>query len=256
MKLKWMVIIVSVMGALVASGLSPYENRILSGQEMHVMLFAFAKDGKVDDAKAALKTLNKKMVAKAFKKKGITNLSSYAKVLQGKTAFMVYFDYEGENYLDAVKGFEAVEQVVSMKMLLTPHPRAVQDDQAWLQLEWINYIFGAKPTDAKPEKIAQTTRIKPDREDYYRTIHQTVWPGVCDHMARAGSHDFSIFLVELGDELYQFFYVESYATEAQNEKMENYDDPIARRWYNVAAPCLDPLPGAVKCWVPMEQVSE
>lgn len=244
----------TMIGTMLANGFSPYENHLLSGQGTHVMLIAFAEEGKVDDSKAALKALDDYKAAKALAKKGITNLSSYSKDLQGKTAFMVYFDYEGENYLDAVKQFESIEQVEEIKSMLAPHPRAVQDDQAWLQLEWINYIFGAKPTDAKPEKIAQATRIKPDREDYYRTIHQTVWPGVCDHMARAGNHDFSIFLVELGDELYQFFYVESYATPEQNEKMKTYSDPTYQRWYDVAAPCLDPLPGAVDCWVRMEQI--
>lgn len=243
-------------GPSAANGFSPYENHILSGSETHVMLFAFAKENKAADAAVALKRLNEKKAEKAFGKVGITNLSSYTIPLKGKTAVLVYFDYAGSCYLDAVKDFESVGPVSVFDMILDPHPRAVQDEQLWLQMEWINYIYGAKPADAKPEKTAQATRIKPDREAYYRTLHQTVWPGVCDHMARAGNHDFSIFLVELGNEIYQFFYVENYATEAQKEKMKTYADPTYQRWYNAAAPCLDPLPGAVNCWVKMEPVSE
>lgn len=255
MKLKRNLFIVMLWNILFsASAFSPYENHLRSGRQTHVMLIAFAKAGNASNANAVLKILNGKKAAKAFRKHKITNLSSYTKALRSQTAYMIYFDYDGENYLDAAREFESVEQAQKMKPFVVPHPRAPQNGTDWLQMEWINYIYGANPTNTEPEKIAQVTRVNPEREAFYRTIHQTVWPGVVDHMMRAGNHDFSIFLVEVGKELYQFYYVESYATEEQKEIMKTYSDPTSQRWYDVAAPCLVPLSGAVNCWLKMEQI--
>ncbi|VGO19600.1 hypothetical protein [Pontiella sulfatireligans] len=53
---------------------------------------------------------------------------------------MVYFDYDGSSYLDAVKAFELVEQTEALKPLLVAHPRAAQDGNSWLQMEWIKHL--------------------------------------------------------------------------------------------------------------------
>ena len=64
---------------------SPYENYLLSGRQTHVALFAAARDGKSSELAAALRTLNQAKTLEAFKQVDITNLSTYAKELQGKT---------------------------------------------------------------------------------------------------------------------------------------------------------------------------
>ena len=245
-----------ILSGLSAFGFSPYENYLRSGQQTHAMLFASAKGGKEESLQNALKTLNEKKALKAFKKVGISNLSSYKKQLQGKTRIMIYFDYEGENYLDAVNAFEETKAANQLALLLEPHPRAKEHGTTWLQLEWINYIHGAKPNGNPPNKFSMVTRMKPEKEADYRWLHQTTWPGTVDRMTRMEYHDFSIFLVELGDEIYEFFYVEFIGDDSKKDEMSSLSDPTYQRWIKYTDPCQIPLPDADGIWSMMNKVSE
>lgn len=243
------------LAALTASAFSPYENYLQSGRQTHVGLMAAAKEGKGDGLHAALKALTGKKATKAFKKADISNLSIYSKELQGKTWVMVYFDYDGDNYLEAVQDFEEVEAAGALAEWLEPHPRAKRYGDLWLQMEWINYIHGAEPSE-DPDRIAMVTRIKPEKEAEYRSLHQTVWPGVVDQMARGNYHDFSIFLVEIGDEIYEFFYVEYVGSDPGKDGGQNKNDPCNQRWWKQTDACQDPLPDADGAWSAMDKIPE
>ena len=254
MKLKWC-IMVFAFAALSACGFSAYENYLLSGRQTHVMLFSAAKDGQAGALQAALKTLSGPQAVNAFERVRISNLSSFSKKLQDKPCFMVYFDYDGGSYLGAVKAFESVPQVGALRPLLAPHPRAEKQGTAWLQMEWINYIQGAKPS-ATPKRSAMVTRVKPEKEAEYRLLHQSTWPGTVDRMTRMEYHDFSIFLVELGDEIYEMFYVEFVGADAGKDKMGSVAEPAYERWVKQTDACQKPLPDADGIWSAMEKVSE
>ncbi|VGO18206.1 L-rhamnose mutarotase [Pontiella sulfatireligans] len=241
--------------ALPVFAFSPYESYLQSGKQTHVGLIAVAKDGKTEELASALKTLNEKKAAKAFKKADITNLSTYSKELQGKTWVMVYFDYDGDNYLEAVQDFESVKATQTLEALVAPHPRAKRYGDVWLQMEWINYIHGAKPID-DPDRLAMVTRVKPEREQEYRMLHQSVWPGVTDQMARGNYHNFSIYFVEMGDELFEFFYVEYVGTDAEKDGKANKADPFNQRWWKITDACQDPLPDADGVWSKMDGISK
>lgn len=233
--------------------LSPYENLLLSGKQTHVGLLVSAKEDKVADLQTALKMLKEKKATKAFKKVKISNVSAYSKKLQGKTWVMVYFDYDGKTYLEAAKAFESINAVQKMAPLIEAHPRAKKYNNTWLQMEWIAYIHGAKPSKT-PDCFAMVTRIKPEKEKEYRILHQTVWPGVIDQMIRGNYHDFSIFFVEIGDELYEFFHVDYVGTDATKDGEANKADPCTLRWWKLTDPCQDPLPGADGIWSLMEPI--
>ncbi|VGO12762.1 hypothetical protein PDESU_01316 [Pontiella desulfatans] len=241
--------------ALPVFAFSPYESYLLSGQQTHVALIAVAKEGKADELTIALKTLNEKNATKAFKKADISNVRFYSKKLQAKTWVLVYFDYDGDRYLDAAKDFESVKAVQALDELVGPHPRARQYGATWLQTEWINYIHGAKPID-EPSRFAMVTRVKPEKEQEYRTLHQTVWPGVTDQMVRGNYHDFSIFFVEIGDELFEFFHVEYVGTDSTKDAEANKADPFNQRWWKLTDACQDPLPDADGVWSMMDKISE
>jgi L-rhamnose mutarotase len=245
-----------VLSSLSALGFSPYENYLLTGRQTHVALMVSATDEKAEELATTLKTLNTKQAGKAFKKVKISNVSSHTKELQGKPWFMVYFDYDGETYQEAVSAFESTKAVKELIPLLEPHPRAKEYGNHWLQLEWINYIKGAKPTKNPTNKFAMVTRLKPEKEDEYRWLHQNTWPGTVDRMTRMKYHDFSIFLVELGDEIYEFFYVEFVGMDASKDKMGSLSDPTYERWIKYTDPCQDPLPDADGIWSMMNKVSE
>lgn len=253
---KTMIILLSVLCGLSAYAFSPYENYLQSGQQTHVAVIASAKDGQDEALQAALKALQEKKATKALRKVDISNVSSFSKKLQGRTWYLVYFDYDGENYLEAVKAFESVAAVQSLQELVEPHPRAKEQGTHWLQMEWINYIYGAKPAKNPPSRFAMVTRLKPEKEADYRWLHQTTWPGTVDRMTRMEYHDFSIFLIELGDEIYEFFYVEFVGTDAAKDKMGSLSDPTYQRWISYTDPCQNPLPDAEGIWSMMNTISK
>jgi L-rhamnose mutarotase len=255
MKIKRTAILLALL-ALSAFGFSPYENRLMSGEPTRVGLIAVANPGEEAAFTEALQTLTAKKATKALKKKKISNLTTYKQVLAGKTWVMVYFDYEGKDYLQAAGDFERVEAVLALEKFIKPHPRAGRYGTQWLQMEWMNYIRASQKKGAASDRFAMVTRIKPEKEQEYRILHQTVWPGVVDQMARGNYRNFSVFFVEIGDELYEFFHVEYVGTDAVKDGAMNKADPFNQRWWKITDACQNPLPDADGVWLMMDKVSE
>lgn len=247
--------LVFAFAALSACGFSAYESYLLSGRQTHVMLFAIVKDGQEVPLQAALKKLMSPQTHKPFEKVKISNLSSYSKKLQDKPCVMVYFDYDGTNYLEAVKAFESVSLIQDLRPLVSPHPRAEKQGTAWLQMEWINFIHGANPS-LNPKRFAMVTRLKPEKEAEYRLLHQATWPGTVDRMTRMEYHDFSIFLIEWGAEIYEMFYVEFVGVDAGKDKMGSVAEPAYERWVKQTDACQEPLPDAKGIWSAMDKVNQ
>lgn len=243
-----------VLGALSVLGFSPYEEYLLSGRQTHVGLLAAAKDAKA--VTVAVDAFGTRAAIREFKKADISNVSVYSKELQGKPWVMVYFDYDGKNYLEAVTAFEKTKAAGAIAPLLESHPRAKNYGTTWLQMEWINYIYGASPGKNPPVAYSMVTRLKPEKEQEYRSLHQGVWPGVTDQMVRGNNHNFSVFLIEMGDELYEFFYVEYVGTDEKKDGARNAADPCNQRWWQHTDPCQVPLPGADGIWAMMNKIYE
>ncbi len=255
MKLKRPAFLLAL-SALSAFGFSPYENRLMDGEPTRVGLIAAAKTGEEASFAEALQALSSKKAVKALKKKKITHLGTYKQELAGKTWFMVYFDYEGKDYLQAAADFESVEAFQTLEKWMEPHPRAARHGTRWLQMEWMNYVRASQKTGEPADRFAMVTRIKPEKEQEYRMLHQTVWPGVVDQMARGNYRNFSIFLVEIGDELYEFFHVEYVGTDSKKDGEASKADPCNQRWWKLTDPCQNPLPGASGPWLMMDKISE
>ena len=235
---------------------SPYENLIAEQKVKHVGLAAAAQTGKGADLDKALKALCQKGETKALKKQGITNASFYKKLLpDGRTWYVVYFDYKGENYLKAAESFE--KAAPELAVLVDSHPRAKVHGAAWLQMEWVCFIRGVMD-ESLPTQSASclVTRIKPEKEELYRTLHQTVWPGVIDQLARSNNRNVSVFFMELGDELFEFLYLEYVGHDAAADGASSKVDPCTLRWWALTDDCQDPLPevkdGGI--WAGMERI--
>jgi L-rhamnose mutarotase len=252
--MRFILAVVFIMSSISAYGFSPYENYLSSGKQTHAALFAAAKEGKTKELTAALNGLNNKKSLKALKKVEITNVSFYSKKLHDKTWFLVYFDYDGKDYLKAVNAFESTKAVQAIKPLVSPHPRAATYGTTWLQLEWICYIKASQKKGEAASKFAMTTRIKPKKEQEYRMLHQGIWPGVRDQMARGNYRNFSIFFVELDKELFEFFYVEYVGTDSKKDGELNKADPCNQRWWKLTDPCQKPLPGTDGIWSMMDKL--
>ena len=246
--------LLGLVAATTAWGFSPYENFLLKEKPTRVGLIVAANSGQETELGSALNALATEKPARDLRKNGITNLSSYKQVFAGKTWFMVYFDYEGENYLEAASDYESIDAVQALNKWVNPHPRAERYGTRWLQMEWITYIRASQEKGTPTDRFAMVTRIKPEKEKEYRTLHQTVWPGVVDQMVRGNYRHFSIFLVEIGDEIYEFFYVEYVGSDAAADAKMNNADPVNQRWWKYTDACQTPLPGASGPWLMMDKV--
>jgi len=238
-----------------ALAFSPYEAWLANDKTGHVGLIAAAKPGKVVDLDKALECLTCKKCTGALKHEGITNLCVQKKVLTDqKTWYWAYFDYKGKDYLKAVNAFE--KAAPGLAEFIEPHPRAKTYGTAWLQMEWINHlpaVYNDKRSTQK--KVAVVTRIKPEKEEQYRTLHQTVWPGVSDQIARSNNRNLSIYLVELGDEIYEFLYLEYVGKDADADDKSSKSDPCTLRWWKLTDACQLPLPDVKEgIWSGMDTV--
>ena len=236
------------------SAFSPYENYLLSGRPTHVGLIARAKSGQDEILSQRLYELCGKKGNGKLKRAGISNLAAFKRVIQDEIWYLVYFQYSGEKqYLTAVQSFEAATG--ELKDFILSHPQAARYGCCWLQMEWINYIRGLD-VDRKPtEVLSMVTTIKPEKESQYRSLHQTVWPGVVDQMVRGNNRNFSIFVAEIGGQLYEFFYLEYMGSDPEKDGRTNKEDPLNQRWWAQTDPCQQPLPGEKDIWTPMIQIT-
>jgi len=235
-----------------ASAFSPYENRLTCDRTTRVMLATKARPEQAGKIAIELRKLTNPRAVRALRHLGIEHLAAFSKKPNEATLFFVYFDYSGKDYLQAVKAFESIPEVKALAELLEPLPPAPRRGNVWLQLEWINYIHGAPVSGPPANRFAMVTRIKPDREEEYRFLHQTTWPGIVDWMNRKGWRDFSIFLAEIDGEIYEFFYVEEVPSPNPTEDLDN--DPTLKRWLKLTDPCQNPLPDADGTWSKMTSV--
>ena len=121
-------------------------------------------------------------------------------------------------------------------------------------MEWITYIRGSRSEADIQNAYSMVTTLKPGKEAEYRLLHQAVWPGVCDQMARGNHRHFSVFLTEIDDTLYEFFYVEYAGSDAKKDGEMDRTDPINIRWWKQTDPCQAPLPGTEGIWTMMDKI--
>jgi L-rhamnose mutarotase len=246
-----------VLAASTVPAFSPYENYLLSGRPTHVGLIAQAAPGKEDQLTSALLELAAPDAAPALAKAGITSLSSFSRQIHDARWFVVYFTYKGaKEYLGAAEAFEiACDKTAALADLVVPHPRAVTYGRKWLQMEWINFIRGKDVDRPAASKLMIVTRVIPEKEMQYRTLHQTVWPGVVDQVVRGNIRDLNVFLVEMGDDLVEFLYLEYVGDDEAADDAMNKADPINIRWWKQTDACQIGLSGEGN-WVLMDNVAE
>lgn len=246
--------IVLAAGMICADGFafSPYENYLLSGKPTFAGLLARAKEGQEGVlAERLLKVFEEKEKLQQVR---ISKPAAFQRRIEGEVWFLVVFEYAGGRpYLTAAEAFESVGP--GLKELIEPHPRAVRYGRCWLQAEWINYIRGLNVEREPTQILSMVTTIRPEKESEYRSLHQTVWPGVVDQMIRGNNRNFCIFLAEIGPTLYEFFYLEYMGTDLEKDNRQNQEDPVNQRWWAQTGPCQKPLAGETEIWAPMTRIA-
>ena len=240
----------------VSHGFSPYENFLQSGNPRQVGLLAKVPDKNREAFEKWLRKLAEPPEKKALRKAGISNLSAYRRQIGADSWAVLHFRLEAEQaYLEAASRFEGASAATSaLSGLIDPHPRAERFGTRWLQMEWINYIRGKDVPGEPTSRLMIVTTVLPEKEMEYRTLHQTVWPGVVDQVIRSQNRDLCIFLAEIEGLLVEFLYVEYVGTDQEKDDRMSQTDALNHRWWKLTDACQKGLPSVEGNWVPMEQV--
>ena len=236
-----------------ARAFSPYENYLLSGRPTHVGLIAQAVPGREDALTTALLELETGEVSAQLAKSGITEVTSFSKEIQDARWFVVYFTFDGSReYQTAAQAFEAASpKTATLADMIVPHPRAERYGTKWTQMEWINFIRGRNVEREATSKLMIVTTIIPEQEFKYRTLHQTVWPGVVDQVVRGNIRNLNVFLIEMGDQLVEYLYLEYVGEDQAADDEMNNSDPVNLRWWDQTNPCQLGISGEGN-WVLMD----
>jgi len=242
--------------AIPASAFSPYENLIRSGQPRQVGLLAQIQPGQAEALKAAMQAISTPREQEQLAKVGITNLAGFTRTIGEATWLVLHFTQCGkQDYLSAATQFEsASEQSAALTALVDPHPQADRYGTRWLQMEWINYIRGKDVGGPATSNLMIVTTIKPEKEMEYRSLHQTVWPGVVDQVARSNNRDLCIFLAGIDGLLVEFLYREYVGDQPEKDEAMSQSDAINHRWWKLTDACQQGLPGVDGNWVLMDPV--
>lgn len=250
------VLILTLLGQATTSAFSPYEEYLRSGKETHVALIAKIQPDKLDDFKKAFKQCEQAAIAKNLSQAGISSLQSFTREIKSSQVAVIRFTYAGKlPYLGAAKAFETATSTIDWKASITPHPRAVSYGRNWLQMEWICFIRGLDVDREPASTFLLTTNVIPEKEQEYRTLHQTVWPGVVDQITRGNLRNLNVHLVELDGDLVEFLYADYMGNDSAKHDKANQADPINQRWWKLTDACQKPFADVKKgIWAPMEIV--
>lgn len=241
---------------LCVEAFSPYEAYLATDAPVQVGLIAEITNGEAFGARVEL--MEKPESRAAFARLGVTNLRVFSRTIEGTDYGVVHFVFDGTlPYLSAAEMFEAasVDLGLDWADATTPHPRAKRYGREWLQMEWINYIRGAEGNGPPSNALMIGCRVRPEKEMEYRTLHQTVWPGVVDQVVRGNIRDLCVFLVELDDDLVEFLYLEYVGEDEAGDDAMNKADPINQRWWKLTDACQMPFSDVEEgIWTLMEPV--
>ncbi len=223
--------------------MSPYELEVRQGGVFRTALLAAVQPGQLSSLEAVLADPPASL-AEDLASVGLTNVSVFAKPLAGGEWCVVYAEYRGVEREDAAAALEKSSLWwLQVQTYLEPHPLAAKRGALWLRMEWMNHVGGAEQRPAQQvQRLMVVTRLRPEQELWYRTLHQTNWPGVADQMSRSRVRHWTSFLTGIADELYLFSYHEYIGDDFAADMAAMGEDPVTQRWWTHTEPCLNPLP--------------
>lgn len=90
------------------------------------------------------------------------------------------------------------------------------------------------------KRVAFLLKVKPDKIEEYKRIHQNVWPEMLDALRRNGWHNYSLFMREDGLLFGYFETPESFQAALAGMAKEE----VNKRWQDMMAPFFEGLTGA------------
>lgn len=259
MKLATRILLVAVLSVVViqTQAFSPYQAYLEFGGQTHVGLLAIVEPGKRVEFQQAVEQCQGDEVRTQLANAQIDSLQFFTRTIDGREYVVAYFSYKGgTQYLEAAKAFEVATESLNWNACTTSHPRAATYGRHWLQMEWINFIHGLDVDRSPTSTLMIGTTVKPQKEQEYRTLHQTVWPGVIDQVVRGNIRNLNVFLVEIDDKLVEFLYLEYMGTDQQGDDAASKQDPISQRWWKLTDACQQPFSDVTEgIWAELTKVS-
>ena len=88
------------------------------------------------------------------------------------------------------------------------------------------------------KRMASVIRVKPEKLELYKIMHQNCWPQVKKTLSECGYSHYSVFLKD--DLLFSYFEYTGTDYKADMKKMG--EDPVTQLWWSICRPCCEPLP--------------
>ncbi len=109
----------------------------------------------------------------------------------------------------------------------------------------------------KPSRHAGVLRLRPEKLEYYKEIHRSIWPEVAGLIRLANIRNYSIHLRRLPDgNHYLFGYFEYIGDDFAGDMARMAEHPVIKQWWSACKPCQEPLPDRApdEWWASMEEV--
>jgi len=95
-------------------------------------------------------------------------------------------------------------------------------------------------------------KVKPEKLEKYKKLHQNVWPGVLKTIKECNIRNYSIFYKDG----YLFSYFEYVGDNYEEDMKKMAQDPVTQEWWKLCKPCQEPLETRKEgeWWAEMEEV--
>ena len=201
-------------------------------------------------------------VLRQIEKANIRNYSIYLKEIDGRPYLFSYFEYVGKDFAADMRQMAADPETQrwwqQTDPCQIPLPGAAARGQIWDGAEEVFHTAGAADRPVKQvRRFGTITGLRLEEEGWYRTLHQTAWPGVLQAIHDANIRNYSIYLKKIGDKLFLFSYFEYIGDDFTADMAKIAADDVTRRWWQQTDPCQLPLPAAAakkQIWDDMEEV--
>ena len=196
----------------------------------------------------------------------LRNYSIFEKEIDGRLVLFNFSEYHGACLAGESVRLAADPAIrrwrAELATYVEPMPLAARRGQLWDDMEEVFYGEGATPAvPCAIRRIAAVTGLKPEREERYRMLHSIPWPGVVRQNRESNLRKFTIFLKDIGEKLYLFYYLEYVGADFEADMKAMAENPVVQRWWKLTDDCQIPLPdapvdaaGKKGPWTPMTEI--
>ena len=114
-----------------------------------------------------------------------------------------------------------------------------------------------EPAPGTIQRYGMVIGVKPEKIEYYKTLHAAAWPGVLAKIKDCHIRNYSIYLREVAKGQFLLFsYFEYTGDDFDADMARMAADPETQRWWKETDPCQSPIPTRLdkEFWSRMEEV--